>query len=155
MNDLLDFSKLRHGDLELHLTPVDLHALADVVLTLAKPLIEGKPVKLVNVVDPALPPIYADEDRIHQILLNLVGNAIKFTEEGAVAVSAEVQDDHLVVHVEDTGIGIPTEKLGVIFKPFEQADGSIEREYGGTGLGLTISKKGENPPGAPADVLSV
>lgn len=141
VDDLLDFSKLKHRGLELVLRPVGIHALTDIVLTMVKPLAEDKDLALVNEVDPDLPAAYADENRVHQILLNLVGNGIKFTEQGAVTVSMEQVDDELVVRVADTGIGIPTDELERIFESFEQADASIEREYGGTGLGLTVSKQ--------------
>ena len=141
VNDILDFSKLRRQGLELMLQPVELRALADVVLTLSRPLAEGKELALVNAVDADLPPAEADESRVHQILLNLVGNAVKFTDSGQVEVSAEIEDGELVVRVSDSGIGIPADKLDRIFESFEQADASVEREYGGTGLGLAVSKQ--------------
>ena len=78
VDDLLDFSKLKHRGLELVLRPVGIHALTDIVLTMVKPLAEDKDLALVNEVDPDLPAAYADENRVHQILLNLVGNGIKF-----------------------------------------------------------------------------
>ena len=141
VGDLLDFSKLKHQGLELVLRPVELHALADVVLTMSRPLAEGKELNLVNAIEPHLPAAQADERRVHQILLNLVGNAIKFTEWGQVTVSAEPCGEELEVRVADTGIGIPEEHLERIFESFEQANASVEREYGGTGLGLAISRQ--------------
>lgn len=94
-----------------------------------------------NQVPTDLPPIAGDENRLQQILLNLVVNAIKFTPEGAVTVSAEVRDNMVEVRVSDTGIGIPADKLEVIFQSFAQVDTSAERTYGGTGLGLPITKQ--------------
>ena len=82
----------------------------------------------------------ADENRVQQILHNLVGNAIKFTEEGTICIEAEKQDGWLSITVADTGIGIPKEKQETVFHSFEQGDGSVAREYGGTGLGLAICK---------------
>ena len=141
VNDILDFSKLRHKNLELHRQPVDLHALVDVVLTLSRPLAEGKKLRLENRVPIDLPSADADEDRLQQILYNLLGNAIKFTDEGMVEVRAKVEGDRLVVRVVDTGIGIPSEQQERIFQAFEQADASVEREYGGTGLGLAVTRR--------------
>ncbi|MCP4950004.1 MAG: response regulator, partial [Aestuariibacter sp.] len=85
--------------------------------------------------------VAADENRLQQILHNLIGNAVKFTESGSVEVSAAADDERVVVRVTDTGIGIPAEKQERIFDAFEQADASIEREYGGTGLGLAVTRQ--------------
>ena len=141
VNDILDFSKLRHQSLELRLRPVDLHTLADVVLTLSEPLAKDKNLRLENRVPPDLAAAEADENRLQQILYNLIGNAIKFTEEGAVEVAAEAVDERLVVRVVDTGIGMRPEQQKHIFDAFEQADASVEREYGGTGLGLAVTRQ--------------
>jgi signal transduction histidine kinase/class 3 adenylate cyclase/ActR/RegA family two-component response regulator len=142
VNDILDFSKLRNRDLVLQLGPVDMHTLTEVVLTLSRPLLRGKPVELVNEIPSASPAVWADENRIQQILHNLIGNAIKFTEAGRVAVSARVEAGHeLVVCVSDTGIGIAEDARERIFRSFEQADGSTARVYGGTGLGLTVTRQ--------------
>ncbi|HAX80364.1 MAG TPA: guanylate cyclase [Cyanobacteria bacterium UBA11372] len=151
VNDILDFSKLKHKNLELQLKPVALREIVDVVLTLSRPLIGKKDVQLINKIPAELPPAQADENRLQQILHNLLGNAIKFTHSGFVEVSAEVISNkteqlaisnyQLAITISDTGIGIPKDKLDRIFEPFEQADGSTAREYGGTGLGLAITKK--------------
>ncbi len=141
VNDILDFSKLRHKNLELRRAPVDLKAIAEVVLTLARPLVGTKDLELINAVPADLPAADADEDRLQQILHNLVGNAIKFTESGRVEVSASVRDSMLDVQVADTGIGIPEAHQERIFDAFEQADASVEREYGGTGLGLAVTRQ--------------
>ncbi len=151
VNDILDFSKLKHKNFELQLKPVGLREIVEVVLTLNRPLIAKKHLQLINKIPAELPLAQADENRLQQILHNLVGNAIKFTHSGLVEVSAEVINNNskqlpitnyqLAITICDTGIGIAEDKLERIFEPFEQADGSTAREYGGTGLGLAISKK--------------
>ena len=141
INDILDFTKLKNGELLLQIKPVDLKIVVDTVMILLKPLIKGKDLALVNAIDDSLPVISADENRIQQILYNLIGNAIKFTEKGTITVSAAMTGDIIAISVADTGIGIPENKFGGIFESFEQADGSTAREYGGTGLGLSITKK--------------
>ncbi|MDM8567280.1 two-component regulator propeller domain-containing protein [Candidatus Halobeggiatoa sp. HSG11] len=140
VNDILDFSRLKHKELELQLKPISLHEIVDVILMLNQPLLLGKQVELINSIDADLPPVLADENRLQQILHNLIGNGIKFTETGKVEVLAQVSGDNLRITVADTGIGIPADKLERIFKSFEQAEGSTAREYGGTGLGLAITK---------------
>ena len=143
VNDLLDFSNLRRGNLELRRKPLNLHGVIDVVLTLSQPLVQGRPLRLINQVPESLSPVYADEDRLQQILHNLVGNAIKFTNEGEIRIEATVRPDaeELEISVIDTGIGIPAEKHETIFRSFEQADGQISRIYGGTGLGLAVTRR--------------
>jgi signal transduction histidine kinase len=141
INDILDFTKLKNKEIVLQIKPVDLKTIVDTVIVLSKPLIKGKNLALVNEIDASLPAISADENRIQQILYNLIGNAIKFTEKGEVRVSAAVVSDMVAVSVADTGIGISEDKFDRIFESFEQADGSTAREYGGTGLGLSITKK--------------
>lgn len=141
VNDLLDFSKLKHQKIELKLQPVGMREITEVVLTLSRPLIKSKPIALINKIAADIPPVNADENRVQQILYNLVGNGIKFTERGTVEVSAEVVNDWVEITVTDTGIGIPNNKFDCIFESFEQADGSIAREYGGTGLGLAVTKQ--------------
>lgn len=141
VNDILDFSKLKSRDLTLQLKPIDIRSVAQVILTLSEPMKAGKKLDLINEIPDYLPSVLADENRLQQILYNLVGNAIKFTGEGSVVVSAEQKGKFLEVSVTDTGVGIPQDKHETIFMSFEQADGSTEREYGGTGLGLSITQK--------------
>jgi two-component system sensor histidine kinase ChiS len=104
-------------------------------------LVNEKPIVLENRVPKELPPISGDENRLQQILLNLVGNGVKFTEKGAVTVSADVKGEMVEMRVSDTGIGIPPDKFEAIFQSFEQVDASTERLYGGTGLGLSITRQ--------------
>ncbi|MCP3661491.1 MAG: response regulator, partial [Gammaproteobacteria bacterium] len=141
VTDILDYSKLRHQKLELALEPIELHSLVDVVLRLCKPMITERNLELVNAIEPGSLHVQADEIRIEQVLHNLVGNAIKFTEQGQIEVSAEQQGDEILIQVSDTGIGIAPEQQEKIFEFFVQADSSTQREYGGTGLGLAVSKQ--------------
>ncbi len=142
VNDLLDFSKLKNHELNLQLRPTDLGTLSEVILALSKPLAKGKDIILTNTI-PSGTIVMADENRLQQILLNLIGNAIKFTENGQVNISlADSSDDNLkTICVSDTGIGIDSKKIEKIFLPFEQGEGSIERIYGGTGIGLSVTKQ--------------
>lgn len=154
INDLLDFTKMRHEGLELQFRRVDLRTLTDVVLALSRPLIGEKPLELLNKIPDDVPMAMADENRLQQILHNLIGNAIKFTDRGEVAVTAEERGELLRVSVRDTGIGIATEARARIFKPFEQADGSISREYSGAGIGLAVSRNLVEMHGGTINVAS-
>lgn len=139
VNDILDFSKLKNKDLNLHLRSVDIRPLIDIVFIMMN-IPKGKNLELKNLVEKNTPFVLADEDRLHQIMNNLIGNAVKFTESGYVSVSAVANGNTIEIIIEDTGIGIPEEKIEDIFKPFEQVDSSTSRNYGGTGIGLTITK---------------
>lgn len=144
INDVLDYSKVEVGKLELARAPFSLReSLGDAMKSLAVRS-RGKEVELLLDVDPDAPDLLiGDVGRLRQVVFNLVGNAIKFTEIGEVALRLEVvsrDQDEIELHavVSDTGIGIPSDKLDKIFEAFEQADSSMTRRYGGTGLGLTI-----------------
>ncbi|MCK5877947.1 MAG: response regulator, partial [Candidatus Marithrix sp.] len=140
VNDILDFSKLKHKELELQLKPVSLRAMAEVVIFLNKPSLGN--LQIINSIPKDLPAVYADENRLQQILYNLIGNAIKFTDFGTIEISAKIiANEQLEITIADTGVGIDEENLAKIFQSFEQADGSTAREYGGTGLGLAITKQ--------------
>ncbi len=141
VNDILDFSALRHKTLELNLKSIALHPLVEAVFALNQLLAQKKNLQLVNNVSEYLPLVQADVDRLQQILHNLIGNGVKFTSQGTVEVSAEVRGENLAISVQDTGIGIAQENLERIFLLFEQEDGSTVREYGGTGLGLAVTKQ--------------
>lgn len=141
VNDILDFSKLNKKEIKLRQRPLDMKILVDIVMEISKPLSRGKDLELINEIPANVPPVYADEDLVQQILYNLMGNAVKFTEKGTVTVWSSLEQDHVVIHVTDTGIGIPSDQFDNLFEPFEQVDGSAERSFGGTGLGLAISKK--------------
>ncbi|MGK5094007.1 SpoIIE family protein phosphatase [Deltaproteobacteria bacterium TL4] len=141
VNDILDLSKMKNHELSLQLKPVDVKSVAQLSLNLSHFLIQQKSIQLINRIPDNLPLVEADENRLQQIILNLTGNAIKFTPQGQVAIDAQKEDDSVRISVSDTGIGIAEDKLEQIFESFEQADGSVSRLYGGTGLGLTITKQ--------------
>ena len=141
VNSILDFSKLKTHELRLSPKAIDLRTICNSVLLICRSLIKGKSIVFINDIDPSVPLVNADEDRIYQVLHNLIGNAIKFTSEGEIAISARSEKEMVEVCVKDTGIGIPEDKLEDVFKSFEQVDASITREQGGAGLGLTITKK--------------
>jgi PAS domain S-box-containing protein len=147
INDILDFSKIEAGKLDLESIPFDLReSLGDTMRALSFRAHE-KGLELVYEVQPDIPEaLLGDPGRIRQIIVNLVGNAIKFTERGEVLVSVRQAEEtshkvHLHFAIKDTGVGIPADTLQRIFEPFSQADGSMARKYGGTGLGLTICSK--------------
>jgi len=145
INDLLDFAKIEAGRLDLDLMATDLLPILAEVYMFMRGQAEEKKLRLeIRLPDTPPPLIWADANKVEQILLNVIGNAIKFTETGGVTVSLEVEREPLasaVVTVTDTGIGIPLEKQPQLFQPFVQADGSSTRRYGGTGLGLSISRR--------------
>ncbi len=142
VNDILDFSRLTSRRLEIDRHPVPLRGLVELVLDLSRPLVGEKSLRLINSVPEDLPAADADENRLQQILHNLIGNAIKFTASGRVEVSASpTEEGFLEVRVADTGIGISQMQQGRIFEAFEQADASTERKFGGTGLGLAVARQ--------------
>ena len=143
INDVLDFSKVEAGKLEVERVPVDLHGLVDAVAEMLGTNADTAGLWLQTVIDAELPDtIVGDPVRLRQILFNLVGNAIKFTREGGVTVRARRVDrsglPHLRLEVEDTGIGMTAEQVEKLFQPFTQAESSTSRRFGGTGLGLSI-----------------
>ncbi|MCP4129673.1 MAG: response regulator [bacterium] len=146
VNDILDFTKLKNRDITLQLSPVDIRSVTAIVLEHTGILAVTKSLELINNVPAATPLVYADENRVQQVLFNLLGNAIKFSESGRITVTAvppmaEEGSSLVEIFVSDTGIGIPANKLDTIFESFEQADGGIARTYGGTGIGLAIVKQ--------------
>jgi two-component system, sensor histidine kinase and response regulator len=147
LNDILDFSKIEAGQLQLEMVDFDLVSVVEGIAQTSASRAEAKGLEMVSYVDPAVPNyVKGDSGRLRQILVNLVENAIKFTERGEVLVRIDLVEDRekqVVVRfsVSDTGIGIPKERQDAIFERFVQADGSTTRRYGGTGLGLTISKQ--------------
>ncbi|MEM6763507.1 MAG: response regulator, partial [Bacteroidota bacterium] len=141
VNDLLDFSKLKNFDIQLQQKPIDIRSLSQVVMKVSESLVVEKELDLQMDIAENLPAVYADENRLQQILYNLIGNAIKFTEEGVIRLTAKQENQRVIVSVEDTGIGIAKDKQEGIFRSFEQGDGSSARKYGGTGLGLSITRQ--------------
>jgi signal transduction histidine kinase/CheY-like chemotaxis protein len=148
INDILDYSKIDSGKMELEQQVFDLRHCIDSVLGLFYEKAVQSGLSLVYRIEPGVPPqIVGDALRLRQVLMNLVGNAVKFTHEGEVFVGVRVARAdptgllHVAFDVKDTGIGIPEEKIGMLFKSFSQVDSSTTRKYGGTGLGLAISEK--------------
>jgi len=141
INDIVDFSKLNHDDMDIALKKVDVKEVADMVLNICRPLVNNKPITLENKILTSLPSALADENRFQQILYNLIGNAIKYTNSGKVTIYGKKESDFIIIDVVDTGIGIPEDKLEQIFLPFERAGVDLEGHDTGMGIGLNISKR--------------
>ncbi|MCF4099293.1 hybrid sensor histidine kinase/response regulator [Maritalea mediterranea] len=141
VDDLLDLYRIRQGQMRLDMHPVDVATSVRNVLLLSEPLLRGEPVTLEVDIAKDTPLAMADPVRLEQILHNLVGNAIKYTEAGTIRITAKAEQDHVDISIADTGMGISQEDLGRMFKPLVQADGvDTARKTGGTGLGLTIAR---------------
>ncbi len=141
VNDVLDLSQIEAGQLSLSREWTEAAAIAREAVEAVEPLYRAKGLSLEMEASTTLPPVYCDRLRIRQILLNLLSNAGRFTTSGGVKIAAYVDRDHLVFRVADTGPGIPREKQQKIFEPFQQLDASTRRLHGGSGLGLSISKR--------------
>ena len=141
INDVLDLSKIEAGQLKLDLADYSLVSVVQSVHSAVEPLAADKRLTIKTDVAPALPPGHGDERRLTQVLLNLVGNAIKFTDAGEVVIKAEAGAGAFALSVRDTGPGISAADQANLFQEFQQADNSITRKKGGTGLGLAISKR--------------
>lgn len=147
VDDILDFSKVEAGAIELEARPFSPSALVETGLSIVRDLATRKGLAVRVEIDPALPEwLVGDEDRLRQILLNLLNNAVKFTRHGSVTLRAEHHGSTAVgervrFSVTDTGIGIPPEKQSRLFERFSQVDSSVTRDFGGTGLGLAICKR--------------
>jgi signal transduction histidine kinase len=141
INDVLDLSKIEAGQLVLTVADYSLKTVVETVYTAVEPLAKEKKLAFKVEVPPDLPPGFGDERRLTQVILNLVGNAIKFTDNGEVAIRASNANGSFEVAVRDTGPGISAADQAKLFQEFQQADNSITRKKGGTGLGLAISKR--------------
>ena len=141
INDVLDISKIEAGQLEVVPAPFDMREAIEKVAQTVTPLAEKKKLTLITEVAPEVGQITSDRRRVEQIILNLVNNALKFSEKGGVRVECLVQDGRLVTRVVDTGIGIKPENIDKLFKAFHQLDTGLARQQEGTGLGLSICKK--------------
>ncbi|MCC5815135.1 MAG: SpoIIE family protein phosphatase [Leptospira sp.] len=141
VNDILDFSRMKNNDIELNFKPTDITSLIKIILTTTKPLYTSKGIEVICNFPKSLPPVLGDEDRIQQILYNIFGNALKFTQSGTITISIESKMSFLEISIEDTGIGIPTEKLDQLFLTFDQI-GSVNSNHDKvSGMGLAISKQ--------------
>ena len=141
INDVLDLSKIEAGQLTLALADYSMQEVVASVQSAVESLAKEKEIALKVELQPDLPAAHGDERKLTQVLLNLVGNAIKFTDEGEVAIKASAANGSITVSVRDSGPGISEADQAKIFQEFQQADSAITREKGGTGLGLTISKR--------------
>ncbi|MCX6120087.1 MAG: response regulator [Ignavibacteriales bacterium] len=140
INDILDFSKIEAGRTPINLSTDEVADIISNALVTVEPMVIGKDVKLVQEVEPNLPLLNTDTLKVKQILLNLLSNAAKFTEHGAITVIAKKQNDMVSISVKDDGIGIEPKNLNRVFEEFQQIDSSNARKYKGTGLGLAIAK---------------
>ncbi|MEJ2746467.1 MAG: GAF domain-containing protein [Anaerolineae bacterium] len=141
IGDILDMSKIEAGRMELRYEEIDMRQMAHDILATANPLAHEKNLEMILELDDAVGTIEADRTRLRQVLWNIMGNAIKFTEKGSVTLAITSQRDMIRIAIRDTGIGIKPEDMKVVFEQFRQVDGSLNRSVGGTGLGMPISKK--------------
>lgn len=142
IEEILDFSRIEAGKLDINEDEVELSALIEGVVELLAPRAQGKAIEIAAAIAPDLPVrIRADGARLRQIVMNLAGNAVKFTEKGGVGLSIRRENEQLRIEVADTGPGIPAQRLEAIFEEFEQVEGHATNKHGGTGLGLAISRR--------------
>ncbi|HHJ3171019.1 TPA: response regulator [Vibrio parahaemolyticus] len=141
VDDLLDYHKMRYGSMDIQKSAVSLASATRLVLELSNHLLGNKTIRIINQVPADLKSVSADPQRLEQVLYNLIGNAIKYTSEGKIVISATIVDDHVRVQVVDTGQGIPAEHLEHIFEPLIQAGQDASRYRQGAGLGLSISRQ--------------
>jgi signal transduction histidine kinase/CheY-like chemotaxis protein len=159
INDILDLSKIDAGKMELAFDDVSIEELIQTVVPTVSGLIKDKPIQIIQKVDPNIPTLRADAMRLRQVLINLISNAAKFTDEGTITISAEIQpkangQSEVIIKVTDTGSGIAPEDRNKLFQPFSQVDASPTRKTGGTGLGLSISRRLVELHGGVIDVIS-
>jgi signal transduction histidine kinase/DNA-binding response OmpR family regulator len=154
INDVLDLSKIEAGRVEIRPVAFDIEPLVDLCLRTVEPLVKSERVHLVKAIETDLPRLHTDEDKVKQILINLLSNAIKFTDEGTITVTVARRGHDVTLAVADSGIGIPTDKLDLIFEEFRQVDSTNTRKHGGTGLGLAISRRFARLLGGDLTVVS-
>lgn len=141
INDVLDISKIEAGQMTLSIEPFELRPSIEKILKIILPMAEKKGLDLRLEISDDLGTVTTDQRRLEQVLLNLLNNAVKFTEKGNITVSCRKENDHYLLSVSDTGIGIRPEEIPDIFQPFHQIDTGLTRRYEGTGLGLSICKR--------------
>ena len=141
INSILDLSKIEAGRIEVHPGHVGLAPVLEQCVRTVEPLVKADTVRLVKEFDQTLSEIYVDEEKLRQIIINLLSNAAKFTERGSIRLQAHAANGSVAIAVADTGTGIPADKLSLIFEEFEQADASSTRVHDGTGLGLAIARR--------------
>ncbi len=141
IGDILDMSKIEAGKMDLRYEEIDIRQLAQDIIATANPLATGKGLQLNLSLADNLFTIHADRTRLRQILWNIMGNAIKFTQVGGVTLTIQPQENNILVSIRDTGIGIAPQNIPIVFEQFRQVDGALNREAEGTGLGMPITKK--------------
>ena len=141
INDILDLSKIEAGKMEINPSLFSIRTTLETIIENIEVLARKKGIEIRQVIPPDLPLMESDETRVHQIMQNIIANAVKFTGAGHITVTAAQADNDIIISIADTGIGISAEDLPLIFDEFRQADGSAARHYEGTGLGLTIARK--------------
>jgi PAS domain S-box-containing protein len=141
INDILDLSKIEAGRMEMEIEPVEVETLLGEVVTTVEPLVARNGNRLVLETGPSVGVVQADHTRLRQVLLNLLSNASKFTKQGRITLRSIREDGAVLFCVRDTGIGMTPEQAAKVFEAFQQADATTARQYGGTGLGLTISRR--------------
>jgi signal transduction histidine kinase len=143
INEILDFSKIESGHMEILIEAVDLKKVIKEALEITAALKKNKDIKIITKLPKVVPQIRTDEFKLKQVLINILENAVKFTEKGNITISLRVpqtMDKMLRINIADTGIGIPKNKLDLIFTKFQQAENGLTRQYSGTGMGLSISR---------------
>jgi two-component system sensor histidine kinase/response regulator len=141
INQVLDLSKFEAGKMQVELREMDPVPVLEDVRALAAGLVQGRPIRMVYERPDFPVRVMGDPDRLRQVFTNLVGNAVKFTEEGEVAIEPYIEGGLFKVRIRDTGIGMTEDEIQRLFQPFQQVDGSVTRRFGGTGLGLAISQR--------------
>ena len=140
IGEILDMSKIEAGMMDLSYSMVELQRVSNEVLSTTSSLLSGKPVEVVSAIDEDVGLIEADRTRLVQILLNLLSNAAKFTDQGQITLKMEKKEKELLVTVQDTGVGIKKEDIPLVFQQFRQVGGMEHRKAGGTGLGMPITR---------------
>jgi len=141
INDVLDISKIEADQIDIFPELFDIATAVHKSVEKINPMAEKKGLMVSTVIDPEKIMIYSDRRRIEQILINLVNNAVKFSDHGNIRIQCTIEDENVIIHVIDSGIGIKREDMENLFKPFQQIQTGISRQYEGTGLGLSICKR--------------
>ncbi|HEU4952026.1 MAG TPA: ATP-binding protein [Holophagaceae bacterium] len=141
INQVLDLSKFEAGKMQVELREMDPIPVLEDVRALAAGLVQDRPIRVVYERPAFRARVLGDPDRLRQVFTNLIGNAVKFTEEGEVSIEPAMEEGMFKVRIRDTGIGMTEEEIQRLFQPFQQVDGSVTRRFGGTGLGLAISRR--------------
>ena len=140
INELLDFAKIQSGKFKVYKDYSSVYDIVDAAISTIRPSLESKKLNLIKSIKPDLPRLFVDSQKIYQVLLNILSNSIKFTSEGEIELKVHKNNEKVRFSVRDTGIGISESEIEKIFIDFHQVDGSFTRNYGGTGLGLSLAK---------------